>query len=140
MLSQKSPTHPLPLLSPSILKELPTVLSFLPLSLASPLAFLYKLFWPQSLLYYTIGIYHPFGSTSFASLYIQINIFFFSTRKRDGGNTYSKNFQDTLYITVTGQCSGGNSGCDGLYILEPGSGTIWRCDLIGVGVPLWVWA
>jgi hypothetical protein len=36
--------------------------------------------------------------------------------------------------------------CDGLYILAPGSGTIWRCglvgigDLDGVGVSLWVWA
>jgi hypothetical protein len=30
--------------------------------------------------------------------------------------------------------------CDGLYILEPGSGTIWKCDLVGVGVLLWVWA
>jgi hypothetical protein len=24
--------------------------------------------------------------------------------------------------------------CDGLYILGPGSGTIWRCDLVGIGV------
>ena len=31
-------------------------------------------------------------------------------------------------------------GCGGLYILGQGSGTIWRCDLVGVGVPLWVWA
>ena len=30
--------------------------------------------------------------------------------------------------------------CDGLYILAPGSGTIWRCDLVGVGVSLWEWA
>jgi hypothetical protein len=26
--------------------------------------------------------------------------------------------------------------CDGLYMLGPGSGTIWRCGLIGVGVAL----
>ena len=30
--------------------------------------------------------------------------------------------------------------CDGLYILGPGSGTIWRCGLVGIGVSLWVWA
>ena len=26
--------------------------------------------------------------------------------------------------------------CDGLYILGPGSGIIWRCGLVGVGVSL----
>jgi hypothetical protein len=26
------------------------------------------------------------------------------------------------------------AGCDGLYILGPGSGTIWRCGLVGIGV------
>ena len=31
-------------------------------------------------------------------------------------------------------------GCDGLYMLGPGSGTIMRCGLIEVGVSLWVWA
>ena len=30
--------------------------------------------------------------------------------------------------------------CDGLYVLGPGSGTISRCDLVGIGVSLWVWA
>jgi hypothetical protein len=34
--------------------------------------------------------------------------------------------------------SGGGVGkgveCHGLYILRPGSGTIWRCDLVGIGV------
>jgi hypothetical protein len=30
--------------------------------------------------------------------------------------------------------------CDGLYMLGPGSGIIRRCDLVGVGVSLWVWA
>jgi hypothetical protein len=30
--------------------------------------------------------------------------------------------------------------CDGLYMLGPGSGTIRRCGLVGVGVSLWVWA
>ena len=30
--------------------------------------------------------------------------------------------------------------CDGLYILGPGSSTIWRCGLVEVGVSLWVWA
>ena len=30
--------------------------------------------------------------------------------------------------------------CDGLYILGPGSGTIRRCGLVGVGVSLWMWA
>ena len=31
--------------------------------------------------------------------------------------------------------------CDALYVLGPGSGTIRRCDLAGVGVALlkWVW-
>jgi hypothetical protein len=31
--------------------------------------------------------------------------------------------------------------CDGLYMLSPGSGTIRRCGLVGVGVALleWVW-
>ena len=29
--------------------------------------------------------------------------------------------------------------CDGLYMLVPGSGTIRRCGLVGVGVSLWVW-
>jgi hypothetical protein len=24
--------------------------------------------------------------------------------------------------------------CDGLYTLGPGSGTIWRCGLVGIGV------
>jgi hypothetical protein len=24
--------------------------------------------------------------------------------------------------------------CDGLYIFGPGSGTIWRCGLVGIGV------
>jgi hypothetical protein len=26
------------------------------------------------------------------------------------------------------------SNCDGLYILGPGSGTIWRCGLVRIGV------
>ena len=30
--------------------------------------------------------------------------------------------------------------CNGLYMLSPGSGTIWRCGPVGVGVSLWVWA
>jgi hypothetical protein len=30
--------------------------------------------------------------------------------------------------------------CDSLYILGPGSGTIWRCGLVGIGVSLWAWA
>jgi len=30
--------------------------------------------------------------------------------------------------------------CDGLYMLSPGSGTIRRCSLVGVGVLLWSWA
>jgi hypothetical protein len=30
--------------------------------------------------------------------------------------------------------------CNGLYKLGPGSGTIRRCGLVGVGVPLWSWA
>jgi hypothetical protein len=25
-------------------------------------------------------------------------------------------------------------------MLGPGSGTIWRCGLVGVGVSLWAWA
>jgi hypothetical protein len=29
---------------------------------------------------------------------------------------------------------------DGLYMLGPGSGTIWRCGLVGVGVSLLAWA
>jgi hypothetical protein len=29
--------------------------------------------------------------------------------------------------------------CDGLYMLGPGSGTIWKRGLVGVGVSLWVW-
>jgi hypothetical protein len=28
---------------------------------------------------------------------------------------------------------------DGLYMLGPGSSTIRRCGLVGVGVSLWVW-
>ena len=28
----------------------------------------------------------------------------------------------------------GLGGCDGLYILGPGSGTIWRCGLVEIGV------
>jgi hypothetical protein len=30
--------------------------------------------------------------------------------------------------------------CDGMYMLGPGSGTIRRCGLVGIGVSLWVWA
>jgi hypothetical protein len=30
--------------------------------------------------------------------------------------------------------------CDGLYMFGPGSGTIRRCGLVGVGVSLWAWA
>jgi hypothetical protein len=30
--------------------------------------------------------------------------------------------------------------CDGLYMLGPGSGTLWRCGLVGVSVSLWKWA
>jgi hypothetical protein len=30
-------------------------------------------------------------------------------------------------------------GCDGLYMLGPGCGTIGRCGLVGVGMPLWAW-
>ena len=29
--------------------------------------------------------------------------------------------------------------CDGLYILGPGSGTIWRCGLVGIGVTWLEW-
>jgi len=32
------------------------------------------------------------------------------------------------------------SGFDGLSMLGPGSGTIRRCGLVGVGVSLWAWA
>ena len=30
--------------------------------------------------------------------------------------------------------------CDGLDMLGPESGTIVRCDLVGVGMSLWAWA
>jgi hypothetical protein len=30
-------------------------------------------------------------------------------------------------------------GCDGLYILGPGSGIIWRCGLVGIGVTWLEW-
>ena len=30
-------------------------------------------------------------------------------------------------------------GCDSLYMLGPGSGTIWSSGLVGGGVPLWMW-
>jgi hypothetical protein len=30
--------------------------------------------------------------------------------------------------------------CDGLYMLDPGSGTIRMCGPVGVGMSLWVWA
>jgi hypothetical protein len=30
--------------------------------------------------------------------------------------------------------------CDGLCMLEPGSGSIRRCGPVGVGVSLWVWS
>ena len=30
--------------------------------------------------------------------------------------------------------------CDGLYILGSGSGNMWRCGLVGIGVSLRVWA
>jgi hypothetical protein len=30
--------------------------------------------------------------------------------------------------------------CDGLYMLGPGSDTVGRCGLVGVGVSLWAWA
>ena len=30
--------------------------------------------------------------------------------------------------------------CGVLNMFGPGSGTIWRCDLVGVGVSLWGWA
>jgi hypothetical protein len=30
--------------------------------------------------------------------------------------------------------------CHSLNMLGPGSGTICRCGLVGVGVSLWVWA
>jgi hypothetical protein len=33
-----------------------------------------------------------------------------------------------------------DTGCNGLNMLGLGSGTIRRCDLVGVGVSLWVWA
>jgi hypothetical protein len=29
--------------------------------------------------------------------------------------------------------------CDGLYMVGLGSGTIWRCGLVRVGVSLWAW-
>jgi hypothetical protein len=29
--------------------------------------------------------------------------------------------------------------CHGFNVLGPGSGTIWRCGLVGVGVSLWAW-
>jgi hypothetical protein len=29
--------------------------------------------------------------------------------------------------------------CDGLYILGPGSGTIWRCGLVGIDVTWLEW-
>jgi len=34
----------------------------------------------------------------------------------------------------------GISQCHGLYVLGHGSGTVWRCGLVGVGVSLWAWA
>jgi hypothetical protein len=40
-----------------------------------------------------------------------------------------------------GQAYGGQGvECDGLYMFGPESGTIRRCDPVGVGVALWVWA
>ena len=37
-------------------------------------------------------------------------------------------------------CIGVYHVCHGLNMLGPGSSTIWRCGLVGVGVSLWVWA
>jgi hypothetical protein len=33
-----------------------------------------------------------------------------------------------------------HSSCDGLYMLNPGSGTFRRCGPVGIGVSLWVWS
>jgi hypothetical protein len=32
-----------------------------------------------------------------------------------------------------------HGGCDGLYILGPGSGNIWICGLVGIGVTWLEW-
>jgi hypothetical protein len=42
---------------------------------------------------------------------------------------------------IQGRSINRNSICDGLDMLGPGSGTIWRCGPVGVGVASlkWVW-
>ena len=47
----------------------------------------------------------------------------------------------TIFIAYQSvSCMLGTDSCDGLYMLGPGSGTIRRCGLVGVGVSLWAWA
>jgi hypothetical protein len=44
-----------------------------------------------------------------------------------------------LFPAKRNLCTGHSAMCDGLYMLGPGSGTIRSCDLVRVGVSLWVW-
>ena len=48
---------------------------------------------------------------------------------------------NSTHCAVPGKLHRKNGGPrDSLYMLGPGSGTIRRCGLVGVGVSLWAWA
>jgi hypothetical protein len=52
-------------------------------------------------------------------------------------HNYRKTLSQKIYINKEGRKK--VCGCDGLNMPGPGSNTIWRCGLVGVGVSLWVW-
>ena len=45
----------------------------------------------------------------------------------------------TRQLSISCCCCNMLPSCDGLYILGPGSGTIWRCGLVGIGVTWLEW-
>jgi hypothetical protein len=77
----------------------------------------------------------PLGQTMQPTKNIENN-----NNKKNASTRYEKLFHIVGNDTKScySICSHIYSMCDGLHILGPGSGTIWRCDLVGVGVSLWV--
>jgi hypothetical protein len=59
---------------------------------------------------------------------------------RNGGHTCNPELESGSHrILIKKLRNGGHEkfgmvSCDGLYILRPQSGTIWRCGLVGIGV------
>jgi hypothetical protein len=81
----------------------------------------------------------PFEYTVFIDADIPHNTVLLSRLRLYYGNRHLTPAGTLVVDNSIGNLPGKDGNCDGLYILGLGSGTIWRCALVGIGVTWLEW-